>query len=206
MKKKQDKEKDKAAPKWKPDIPVYATCAPGSAADMASQTRQGLSCLRLLRNLRLPTTTPCRSLHVGLHHSAAGWVPALGHRLLFRPSITSVRLGTRLVLPIAALGAWRMGPIFLMQQSFRHFFKALCADCLFCLGYRGRLLPAVCQRTRNRLQPSPLTPTAGPRLSILDSHNAGTEPALFADAYATSCEEPGSTRVLQYSHCDKSVP
>jgi hypothetical protein len=37
MKKKEDKEKEKAAPKWKPDIPVYASCAPGSAADMASQ-------------------------------------------------------------------------------------------------------------------------------------------------------------------------
>ncbi len=34
---KEDKEKEKAAPKWKQHMPVYASCAPGSAADMASQ-------------------------------------------------------------------------------------------------------------------------------------------------------------------------
>ena len=36
-KRKEDKAKDKAAPKWHPHMPVYASCAPGSAADMASQ-------------------------------------------------------------------------------------------------------------------------------------------------------------------------
>ena len=36
-KRKEEKEKEKAAPKWKPHMPVYASCAPGSAADMASQ-------------------------------------------------------------------------------------------------------------------------------------------------------------------------
>ena len=37
QKRKEDKAKDKAAPKWKPHMPVYASCAPGSAADMATQ-------------------------------------------------------------------------------------------------------------------------------------------------------------------------
>jgi hypothetical protein len=31
-KRKEDREKEKAAPKWKPDMPVYTCCAPGSAA------------------------------------------------------------------------------------------------------------------------------------------------------------------------------
>jgi hypothetical protein len=63
-KRKEDKAKEKAAPKWNPHMPVYASCAPGSAADMALRevnSRQGLSSLRLRRNLRLPSTTPCRS-------------------------------------------------------------------------------------------------------------------------------------------------
>ena len=36
-KRQEDKAKEKAAPKWNPHMPVYASCAPGSAADMASQ-------------------------------------------------------------------------------------------------------------------------------------------------------------------------
>ncbi len=39
-KRKEDKEKEKkekAAPTWKPHMPVFASCAPGSAADMATQ-------------------------------------------------------------------------------------------------------------------------------------------------------------------------
>jgi hypothetical protein len=36
-KQKEDKAKEKAAPKWNPHMPVYASCAPGSAADMANQ-------------------------------------------------------------------------------------------------------------------------------------------------------------------------
>jgi hypothetical protein len=36
-KRKEDKAKEKAAPKWNPHMPVYASCASGSAADMANQ-------------------------------------------------------------------------------------------------------------------------------------------------------------------------
>ncbi len=36
-KKMEEKAKDKAAPKWKPHMPVFSSCAPGSAADMAAQ-------------------------------------------------------------------------------------------------------------------------------------------------------------------------
>jgi hypothetical protein len=36
-KKMEDKAKEKAAPKWKPHMPVYVSCAPGSAVDMATQ-------------------------------------------------------------------------------------------------------------------------------------------------------------------------
>ena len=47
-KKKKEKGKAKAAPMWKPHIPVFSSCAPGSAADMATQkgklkTRTALS-------------------------------------------------------------------------------------------------------------------------------------------------------------------
>jgi hypothetical protein len=38
MKRKEDKAKAKAEPKWRPHMPVFASCAPGSAADMANQT------------------------------------------------------------------------------------------------------------------------------------------------------------------------
>jgi hypothetical protein len=37
QKQKEAKAKEKAVPKWKPHMPVYASCAPGSAADMATQ-------------------------------------------------------------------------------------------------------------------------------------------------------------------------
>ena len=36
-KRQQDKAQEKAAPKWNPHMPVFASCAPGSAADMANQ-------------------------------------------------------------------------------------------------------------------------------------------------------------------------
>jgi hypothetical protein len=38
MKRKEDKAKAKAEPKWRPHMPVFASCAPCSAADMANQS------------------------------------------------------------------------------------------------------------------------------------------------------------------------
>ena len=37
QKRKEDKGKEKAEPKWMPHMPVFASCAPGSAADLANQ-------------------------------------------------------------------------------------------------------------------------------------------------------------------------
>jgi hypothetical protein len=61
-KRKEDKKKEKAAPKWKPHIPVYASCTHGSAADMASQ-RGKITARAVMPAVaqvpRLPKT-PCR--------------------------------------------------------------------------------------------------------------------------------------------------
>ena len=46
-KRKEDKAKEKAAPKWNPHMPVYASCAAGSAADMANQRGK-------LKSVKLP--------------------------------------------------------------------------------------------------------------------------------------------------------
>jgi hypothetical protein len=53
---KEDKEKEKAAPKWKQHIPVYASCAPGSAADMASQRGKLTSRTVMPATAQVPTS------------------------------------------------------------------------------------------------------------------------------------------------------
>jgi hypothetical protein len=65
-KRKEDKAKEKDEPKWMPHMPVFASCAPGSAADLANQRGKLTSrnvmpaaAAELHWKLRRPLT-PCR--------------------------------------------------------------------------------------------------------------------------------------------------
>jgi hypothetical protein len=55
-KRKEEKAKEKAAPKWKPHMPVYASCAPGSAADLASQKGKLTSRSVMPADAQVPTS------------------------------------------------------------------------------------------------------------------------------------------------------
>jgi hypothetical protein len=55
-KSKEEKAKVKDAPKWKPHLPVFSSCAPGSAADMATQKGKLKTRTPMSAPAQVPTT------------------------------------------------------------------------------------------------------------------------------------------------------